>query len=196
MPAATPARRCKAGSHEAICRMSYDHIGRRRHPPEPLDDKPRRGPFDLVRRLCRDPRASEYARLDRRPRHNGLDEPRGGVSYVVSPSYEIDLAATLDLLNRELGPQRLALEGGGGVNAAFFVSGLVDELSALIAPALDGTSDSRSLIELGPTAWARPSNWRSPLANNWTMASSICATPSSPAGPQPPNLSLTPCDAE
>ena len=77
-----------------------------------------------------------------------------GVSYVVCPGGEIDLAAALGLLNRELGLRRLALEGGGGVNAGFFAAGLVDELSLLVAPALDGASDSRSLIEAGPTGLA------------------------------------------
>lgn len=70
-----------------------------------------------------------------------------GVSYIVSPGSEIDLAAALEALNRDLGVTRLALEGGGVVNAAFFAAGLVDELSLLVAPALDATSDSRALVE-------------------------------------------------
>jgi riboflavin biosynthesis pyrimidine reductase len=70
-----------------------------------------------------------------------------GVSYIVSPGSEIDLAAALEALNQGLGVTRLALEGGGGVNAAFFAAGLVDEMSLLVAPALDGTSDSRALVE-------------------------------------------------
>jgi riboflavin biosynthesis pyrimidine reductase len=70
-----------------------------------------------------------------------------GVSYIVSPGSQIDLAAALQALNEGLGVTRLALEGGGGVNAAFFAAGLVDELSLLVAPALDGTSDSRALVE-------------------------------------------------
>jgi riboflavin biosynthesis pyrimidine reductase len=70
-----------------------------------------------------------------------------GVSYVVSPTPEVDLAAALEAMNEELGVSRLALEGGGGVNAAFFAAGLVDEVSLLVAPALDGTSDSRALAD-------------------------------------------------
>jgi riboflavin biosynthesis pyrimidine reductase len=70
-----------------------------------------------------------------------------GVSYIVSPGPDIDLAAALEALNEGLGVTSLALEGGGGVNAAFFAAGLVDELSLLVAPALDGTSDSRALVE-------------------------------------------------
>ena len=70
-----------------------------------------------------------------------------GVSYIVSPGPDIDLAAALDALHAGLGVTRLALEGGGGVNAAFFAAGLVEELSLIVAPALDGTSDSRALVE-------------------------------------------------
>jgi len=71
-----------------------------------------------------------------------------GVSYVMSEGFAIDLAAMLETLGRELGVTRLALEGGGGINGAFFAAGLVDELSLLIAPALDGRSGSRALVEI------------------------------------------------
>jgi riboflavin biosynthesis pyrimidine reductase len=71
-----------------------------------------------------------------------------GVSYLVSEGDEIDLAATLEALGRELEIQRLALEGGGGINGAFFAAGLVDELSLLIAPTLDGGTGGRALVEI------------------------------------------------
>lgn len=71
------------------------------------------------------------------------------VSYVVSPTPAIDLAAGLDDLGRELGIRRLILEGGGGINGAFFAAGLVDEVSLLIAPTLDGSEGSRALAEFG-----------------------------------------------
>jgi riboflavin biosynthesis pyrimidine reductase len=61
-----------------------------------------------------------------------------GISYVVSGSETVDLAAMLDTLGRELGIRRLMLEGGGALNGAFIAAGLVDEISILIAPALDG----------------------------------------------------------
>jgi riboflavin biosynthesis pyrimidine reductase len=38
-----------------------------------------------------------------------------GVSYIFAGKSELDLALTLDILNRELGVKRLLLEGGGGV---------------------------------------------------------------------------------
>ena len=73
-----------------------------------------------------------------------------GVSYVVSDSPEIDLAATLDLLGRELGIRRLLLEGGGATNGRFLRAGLVDEISLLLFPAIDGHSGGAAIFEAGP----------------------------------------------
>ena len=72
-----------------------------------------------------------------------------GVSYIVSPTPDIDLAARLDDLGRKLGIYRLILEGGGGVNGAFFAAGLIAEVSLLIAPTLDGSEGGRALVEFG-----------------------------------------------
>ena len=78
----------------------------------------------------------------------------GGISYIVSDTPAVDLPAALDLLGRELGIRRLLLEGGGGINGSFFAAGLVDELSVLIAPALDGRSDSKSIVDSGDVGLA------------------------------------------
>jgi riboflavin biosynthesis pyrimidine reductase len=77
-----------------------------------------------------------------------------GISYIVSEAPEIDLAVALDVLGRELGIKRLALEGGGGINRSFLAAGLVDELSIIVAPALDGQSGTTSIIESGDTGLA------------------------------------------
>ncbi|WGF89560.1 RibD family protein [Marinivivus vitaminiproducens] len=71
------------------------------------------------------------------------------ISYIVADEPEIDLAATLRVLGQELGIRRLLLEGGAGINGSFFAAGLVDELSVLIAPALDGQADSRAIVDTG-----------------------------------------------
>jgi riboflavin biosynthesis pyrimidine reductase len=61
-----------------------------------------------------------------------------GVSYIFAGDTELDLALTLEILNRELGVKRLLLEGGGVVNGAFLRAGLVDEVSLILCPAIDG----------------------------------------------------------
>ena len=78
-----------------------------------------------------------------------------GVSYIFAGATEIDLAAALETLNRELGIERLLLEGGGGANGALLRAGLVDEISLVVCPVVDGSSGAPSVfnsgdVDLGP----------------------------------------------
>ena len=78
-----------------------------------------------------------------------------GVSYIFAGATEIDLAAALETLNRELGIERLLLEGGGGANGALLRAGLIDELSIVISAAIDGSSGAPTVfnsgdVDLGP----------------------------------------------
>ena len=61
-----------------------------------------------------------------------------GHSYIFAGKREIDLALALEELNRELGIERLLLEGGGTANGGFLRAGLVDEISIAIQPVVDG----------------------------------------------------------
>jgi len=70
-----------------------------------------------------------------------------GVSYIFAGKTELDLALTLDILNRDLGVKRLLLEGGGGANGAFLRAGLVDELSLIICPAVDGSKGAPTVFD-------------------------------------------------
>jgi riboflavin biosynthesis pyrimidine reductase len=72
-----------------------------------------------------------------------------GVSYIVSDGQEMDLSSLLETLGREFNIRRLLLEGGAGVNGSFFAAGLVDELSLLVAPAIDARKGSDRFIEYG-----------------------------------------------
>ncbi|MBV9585096.1 MAG: dihydrofolate reductase family protein [Alphaproteobacteria bacterium] len=63
---------------------------------------------------------------------------RDGVSYIFAGEQELDLGLTLKILNRELGIDRLILEGGGRSNGSFLRAGLIDEISLAICPAVDG----------------------------------------------------------
>jgi riboflavin biosynthesis pyrimidine reductase len=63
---------------------------------------------------------------------------RDGVSYIFAGERELDLALALEILNRELGIERLLLEGGGKSNGSFLRAGLIDEISLAVCPAVDG----------------------------------------------------------
>ncbi len=78
-----------------------------------------------------------------------------GVSYIFAGASSIDLARALETLNRELGIERLMVEGGGGANGALLRAGLIDELSLVITAAIDGSSGAPTVfnsgdVDLGP----------------------------------------------
>jgi riboflavin biosynthesis pyrimidine reductase len=83
-----------------------------------------------------------------------------GVSYIFAGETEIDLAFALEILHRDLGVKRLLLEGGGGANGAFLRAGLVDEISLVICPAVDGAKGAPSIFD-SPEA---DSGQRAPVA--------------------------------
>ena len=70
-----------------------------------------------------------------------------GVSYIFAGEQELDLGLALEILNRELGLERLLLEGGGGSNGAFLRAGLIDEISLAICPAIDGAKGAPSIFD-------------------------------------------------
>ncbi len=70
-----------------------------------------------------------------------------GVSYVFAGHDKLDLADLLETLNRELGVKRVLLEGGGVANGAFLRAGLVDELSLVICPAIDGARGAPTVLD-------------------------------------------------
>ena len=72
-----------------------------------------------------------------------------GVSYIVSDTVDIDLATALATLRRDLGIETLLLEGGAGINGTFLAAGLVDELSIVLAPALDGGDGTQRIVAAG-----------------------------------------------
>jgi riboflavin biosynthesis pyrimidine reductase len=75
----------------------------------------------------------------------GLHED--GVSYIFAGERELDLGLALEILNRELGIERLLLEGGGGSNGAFLRAGLIDEVSLAVCPAVDGAKGAPSVFD-------------------------------------------------
>lgn len=72
---------------------------------------------------------------------------RTGISYVVSGASEVDLIQAVNLLMEHFGIRTLLLEGGGHINGAFLEAGLVDEISVLIAPGIDGRHEIPALFD-------------------------------------------------
>ncbi|MDE1153583.1 MAG: RibD family protein [Micavibrio sp.] len=70
-----------------------------------------------------------------------------GISYIVAGSAEVDLKKALDVLGAEFGIRRLLLEGGGHINGAFLAAALVDEISLLLTPGIDGRKAVPALFD-------------------------------------------------
>jgi riboflavin biosynthesis pyrimidine reductase len=77
-----------------------------------------------------------------------------GVSYLVAEQHPMDVGAMLAVLAQELGIRRVLLEGGGHVNGSLLEAGLVDEISLLVAPAIDGAEGITGAFDLGATGLA------------------------------------------
>ncbi len=70
-----------------------------------------------------------------------------GVSYVVSGKSSVDLKKAVNQLGKYFGVGTLLLEGGGHINGAFLKAGLVDELSLLVVPSIDGRHDIPAVFD-------------------------------------------------
>ncbi|MFL5307681.1 MAG: RibD family protein [Polyangia bacterium] len=92
-----------------------------------------------------------------------------GVSYVVAPDEAMAPRPLFELLGRELGIKRLLVEGGGNVNGSLMAAGVVDELSLLVAPALDGALGITGVFEV-PDATGLKGNVKLRLTANETLA--------------------------
>jgi riboflavin biosynthesis pyrimidine reductase len=70
-----------------------------------------------------------------------------GVSYLFAGNEKIDLGLTLEILSHQLGIKSLLIEGGGKTNGAFLRAGLIDEISLILFPAVDGTKGAPSVFD-------------------------------------------------
>jgi 2,5-diamino-6-(ribosylamino)-4(3H)-pyrimidinone 5'-phosphate reductase len=61
-----------------------------------------------------------------------------GISYIVSGKSSVDLANAVNRLGEHFGIRTLILERGGRINGAFLQADLVDEVSLLVVPGIDG----------------------------------------------------------
>jgi riboflavin biosynthesis pyrimidine reductase len=70
-----------------------------------------------------------------------------GISYIVSGKSSVDLIKAVNQLGERFGIRTLLLEGGGHINGAFLQAGLVDEVSLLLVPGIDGRHDIPAVFD-------------------------------------------------
>lgn len=70
-----------------------------------------------------------------------------GISYIVSGARLVDLVRAVNLLGQHFGIRRLLLEGGGHINGAFLEADLIDEVSLLLVPGIDGRHEIPAVFD-------------------------------------------------
>lgn len=90
-----------------------------------------------------------------------LEELRSvGVSYLFAGPDGNDLPLAMETLGEVFGIKTILLEGGGLINGSFLKTGLIDEISMLVYPALDGLAGVSSTFEFLGKADERPAAGR------------------------------------
>jgi riboflavin biosynthesis pyrimidine reductase len=69
------------------------------------------------------------------------------ISYVVAGKSSVDLRKAVDQLGKHFGIRTLLIEGGGHINGAFLQAGLVNELSLLVVPGIDGRHEIPAVFD-------------------------------------------------
>jgi 2,5-diamino-6-(ribosylamino)-4(3H)-pyrimidinone 5'-phosphate reductase len=81
---------------------------------------------------------------------------RLGISYVFGGAQALDFALVLDKLARLFPITTILLEGGGHLNGSLLKAGLIDELSLLHYPIVDGAATSATIFEQGDNPGPAP----------------------------------------
>lgn len=63
---------------------------------------------------------------------------QNGISWIAAGKDHIDLKRTAEILKQEFGVERMGVVGGAHINGGFLKDGLIDEVSLLIGPGIDG----------------------------------------------------------
>ncbi len=70
-----------------------------------------------------------------------------GVSYLLAGERNVDLPLALEKIGAAFRVKTLMLEGGGKINGSMLASGLVDEVSVLVAPLVDARAGTPALFD-------------------------------------------------
>ncbi|MBQ8501272.1 MAG: dihydrofolate reductase family protein [Bacteroides sp.] len=69
------------------------------------------------------------------------------ISWIATGKNGIDLKRAMKILHVEFKVERLSLTGGGHINGAFLKEGLIDEVSMMWCPGIDGRKDMASVFD-------------------------------------------------
>lgn len=69
------------------------------------------------------------------------------ISWIACGKEQIDLARACEILADEFGVERMAVVGGGHINAGFLAAGLLDEVSILIGAGIDGRGGMSAVFD-------------------------------------------------
>lgn len=70
-----------------------------------------------------------------------------GISWIATGKDHVDLKRALDILGDEFGVKCLAVVGGGRINGGFLDAGVVDEISLVLGPGVDGRTGQPSVFD-------------------------------------------------
>jgi riboflavin biosynthesis pyrimidine reductase len=71
-----------------------------------------------------------------------------GISYIFAGKETLDLTSALNQLGQLFPIQTIMLEGGGHINGSLLNEGLIDELSLLLLPIVDGAPNTPTTFEV------------------------------------------------
>lgn len=104
--------------------------------------------FDRKGQMCWDGKYQEYEDIPKRRTLEILTEQASlqylayldemEIPYLLGGKVDLDLELVLHKLKRDYGIETMVLGGGATLNAAFFATDLVDEISLVIAPGVNG----------------------------------------------------------
>ena len=69
------------------------------------------------------------------------------ISYIACGKENLDLNRACEILSDNFGVKRMAVVGGGHINAGFLEAGLLDEISVLIGAGIDGRSGMSAVFD-------------------------------------------------
>ncbi len=69
------------------------------------------------------------------------------ISWIAAGKNHIDLKRAMDIAGEEFGIKRLAVVGGGHINGGMLQAGVVDEISLVVGPGVDGRSSQTAVFD-------------------------------------------------